>query len=142
MRVLLDANIFTSFLLHPDRDSPYAAIIRAAVAGQFTLLMPEELLAEFGARAKTKPYLIRHIAPEDVDAFIELIAAVAESLPGLDVPVPVVTRDPKDDYLLAHAVLGRADYLVTGDRDLLVLGQVEDVFIVTPREFLRVLDPS
>ncbi len=142
MRVLLDANIFISFLLHPDADSPYATIVRAAVAGQYTLLAPAELLAEFGARVRTKPYLVRHIAPEDVDAFIEIVRAVAEALPTLDVPIPAVTRDPKDDYLLAYAVLARANYLVTGDKDLLVLGQVEGVSIVTPREFLHFLDPS
>ena len=54
-------------------------------------------------------------------------------------PIPAVTRDPKDDYLLAHAVLGAADYLVSGDQDLLVLERLEGVKIVTPREFLAVM---
>lgn len=48
-------------------------------------------------------------------------------------------RDPKDDYLIAHVPLGRADYPVTGDRDLLALGTVGQVRIVGPCEFAREL---
>jgi predicted nucleic acid-binding protein len=44
------------------------------------------------------------------------------------------------NILLAYAVVGEADYLVTGDDDLLVLGEVAGVKIVTPRQFLTVLD--
>jgi putative PIN family toxin of toxin-antitoxin system len=49
------------------------------------------------------------------------------------------SRDPKDDPMLACALAARADYLVTGDRDLLVLGKPFGVAIVTPAEFLRIL---
>ena len=45
------------------------------------------------------------------------------------------SRDPKDDMLLALSLAGRADYLVTGDKDLLVLRKFEKTRIVTPREF-------
>lgn len=45
-------------------------------------------------------------------------------------------RDPEDDYLLAYALVGKADYLVTGDRDLLVLGSVGKTKIVTAQQFL------
>lgn len=47
-----------------------------------------------------------------------------------------VCRDPKDDKLLELAVSGNADFLVTGDKDLLVLNPFRAVEIITPREFL------
>ncbi len=47
-----------------------------------------------------------------------------------------VCRDPKDDKLLELAVSGNADFLVTGDKDLLVLNPFRGVEIITPREFL------
>ncbi len=47
-----------------------------------------------------------------------------------------VCRDPKDDKLLELAVSGDADFLVTGDKDLLVLNPFRGVKIITPREFL------
>ncbi len=49
----------------------------------------------------------------------------------------VVCRDPKDDKLLELAVSGNADFLVTGDKDLLVLNPFRGVEIITPREFLE-----
>lgn len=47
-----------------------------------------------------------------------------------------VCRDPKDDKLLELAVCGNADFLITGDKDLLVLNPFRAVEIITPREFL------
>jgi len=52
--------------------------------------------------------------------------------------VPAASRDRKDDYLLAHAIAGRADYLVSGDADLLSVDRVGGVAIVNPAGFLRV----
>jgi putative PIN family toxin of toxin-antitoxin system len=51
----------------------------------------------------------------------------------------VIGRDEKDDKFLACGVEGKAGYIVTGDRDLLVFNEFEGVKIVTPREFLNVL---
>ena len=48
-----------------------------------------------------------------------------------------VCRDPDDDWVLATAVAGQADLIVTGDPDLLVLGTHEGVVILTPRQFLE-----
>lgn len=47
-----------------------------------------------------------------------------------------VCRDPKDDKLLELAVGGNADFLVTGDKDLLILNPFRGVEIITPRVFL------
>ena len=48
----------------------------------------------------------------------------------------IACRDPKDDKLLELMVSGNADFLVTGDKDLLVLNPFRGVEIITPREFL------
>jgi predicted nucleic acid-binding protein len=50
-----------------------------------------------------------------------------------------VCRDPDDDYLLGCAEAGAADYLVTGDEDLLAVGRFRGLAIVTAREFLSIL---
>lgn len=47
----------------------------------------------------------------------------------------VACRDPKDDKLLELAVCGNADFLVTGDKDLLVLNPFRGIEIITPRKF-------
>ena len=51
-----------------------------------------------------------------------------------------VATHPEDDYILATAVSGSADYLVTADAQLLKLGVFQDVQIVTPAAFLNILD--
>lgn len=140
MRVLLDANLFISFLLFPKRDSPSGVIVRAAILGEFVLLLPEELPTEFATRAREKPYLAKRIRPEEVEELVQILSDIAEMIPKITEPIPAVTRDPKDDYLIAYALVGAADYLVTGDQDLLVLGQVDDVKIVTPRAFATLLE--
>ena len=58
--------------------------------------------------------------------------------------IPAV-RDPDDELLLRVTVAGNADYLVTGDKDLLVLRGTDalgSLQIVTPRDFLKVLTAS
>jgi predicted nucleic acid-binding protein len=51
-----------------------------------------------------------------------------------------VSRDAKDDYLLALSIDSNAKYLVTGDNDLLVLGKIANTKIITMSEFLEILD--
>lgn len=58
------------------------------------------------------------------------------------IQIPRITRDLKDDYLLAYAVVGEADYLVTGDKDLLVLEKIGEVAIVSPADFAKLLTRS
>jgi len=76
--------------------------------------------------------------PEDVREFLDGLAASAQLF--RDVPrVPAVTRDPSDDRVIACAVAARADYLVTGDDDMLVLGEHKGIRIVTPRQILDLI---
>lgn len=139
MRVLLDANLLLSFLLHPTRDSAAVCLVRAAFEGRFTLLVPKKLLDEIEAQGSGKAYLAARIPATALNGLVELVRGTAEFVPTIGEPIPAITRDPKDDYLVAYAVLGRADYLVTGDLDLLTLGDVEGVKIFTPRAFLEFL---
>jgi putative PIN family toxin of toxin-antitoxin system len=141
MRVLLDANIFISYLLHPERDGPITQIIYGAIQKRFTLLLPDKLLTEFLAKIGSKAYLAARILPEEVGQLVTILESTSEVIPEITRPIPPVTRDPKDDYLLAYAIVGRADYLVTGDEDLLVLERVAGVTICQPGWFVKVLTP-
>jgi uncharacterized protein len=128
-RILLDTNILISYLLNPHADRPVTQVVEAGALGAFVLLLPEALLEEMGARIVSKPYLSARIEPREVAQFTAILRSVAETIARIEEPIPAVTRDPKDDYLLAYAVVGRADYLLTGDEDLLVLQHVQGVVI-------------
>jgi uncharacterized protein len=136
MRLLLDANILISYLLTGSVDGPVTRIVEACVLGEATLLLPEALLEELTSRISDKPYLKTRIQADEVAQLATILRSVGEIIPRIESPIPAVTRDPKDDYLLAYAVVGQADYLITGDKDLLVLGHAVGVTICRPRDFV------
>jgi putative PIN family toxin of toxin-antitoxin system len=140
MRVLVDTNVFISYLLHPQNAGPVQRIFYALADEKVTLLIPEALLEEIRFTVASKPRLARRIPLPELDLFIASLRELATEIPLIEEPIPIVTRDPKDDYLLAYAFVGAADVLVTGDKDLLVLNdQIEGLHILTPRQFSELL---
>jgi putative PIN family toxin of toxin-antitoxin system len=75
---------------------------------------------------------------EELAAFVAALLSKAELTPG-DLRLPGVTRDPKDDAIVACAVEGEADYIVSCDQDLLILEEYEGIQVVTPRQFVEFL---
>lgn len=140
MRVTLDTNVLISYLLSTGSPSPPSALVRAAQAGTFELVLPGEVLEEVRASALTKPFLASLIPPEAVEEFIGLISEGSRIVPLLNERPAKVSRDAGDDFLITHSVLEEIDYLVTGDKDLLVLGQVDQTQIVSPAAFVTILD--
>lgn len=139
MRVLIDTNILVSYLLKHGSESATRSVASAAILGDFTMLLPEDLLGELVSRVSRKPYLANRVTTADLEALVGILLDVAEVVPAITSQIPAVCRDPKDDYLLAHALVGQADYLVTGDRDLLALGEVEGMRIVTAAHLVEIL---
>ncbi len=139
MRALLDTNILVSYLLGGGEESPVDALVTAALEGRFTLLLPEEVVREFAEKVGTKPYLAQRITTNQAERFVQMLRETGEVVEAVEAEIPRVVRDPRDDYLLAYALVGRAEYLVTGDDDLLSLGEVEGLRITSPREFVRLL---
>jgi putative PIN family toxin of toxin-antitoxin system len=139
LRVLLDTNIFVSYLLRPQAARPPARLVRAALAGSFTLLTTPYALQELTATITHKPYLAARIDPAIATTLLQFLAAYAVSVPALPLPPTLTSRDPDDDPFLGAALLGQADYLVTGDADLLVLGQVGTLQIISPADFAALL---
>jgi putative PIN family toxin of toxin-antitoxin system len=76
--------------------------------------------------------------PALVTRLIDTVRAYREFVPALKLSHPIC-RDPDDDKIIAAGLAGRADYLVSGDKDLLVLGKVHEMKIVTPRTFMTTL---
>jgi putative PIN family toxin of toxin-antitoxin system len=81
-------------------------------------------LHELEYKLREKKYLSERITPEQIAELISILLENAEILPRIAEELPSISRDHKDDYLLAYAWIGQADFLVTGDRDLLILGQL------------------
>jgi putative PIN family toxin of toxin-antitoxin system len=141
LRVLIDVNIFVSYLLFPDRPgSTIGAIVDAARAGVFGLVLPIRVLDELLVTLTTRPYLANRIGTDDAAAFVAALRTLSDPVPPPTVTAPIRCRDPKDDYLLAISYAARVDYLVSGDDDLLALRRAVDwTTIVWPPDFVRML---
>lgn len=140
MRASVDANVVISFLLNPASPTPPCKVLLAGIKNEYHLCLSEGLLHEVNEAVRQKTYLAEHIEPALLDQVINTLRLSADVFDDIrETPLRRV-RDPKDDYLVAHAIAARVNYLVTGDKDLLVLGQVDDLTIVTPAEFLALLD--
>jgi putative PIN family toxin of toxin-antitoxin system len=131
MRVVLDSNILFSALISP-HGAP-DAIYRAWRSARFEVVTSQVQLDEI-RRASRYPKLQAVLQPSKVGAMINSLqrALVLEHL-----SIEVEADDPDDSFLLAMALAGNADYLVTGDRraGLLQLGHIGRTRIVTPAMF-------
>jgi putative PIN family toxin of toxin-antitoxin system len=140
MRTLLDANVYLSYLLAPDSQAPPSVVVQMAITGRYTLLLTEGVIAEVRDTSENKPYLSVRITESQVEELIEILTAVAKHVPTIEGDMPNVGRDRTDDYLFAHAVFAQADDLVTGDTAVRGIEQIGEVRIVTPAEFVAILD--
>lgn len=140
IRALLDTNLFISYLLSARRQSSaIGVILDAAIQGRFRLLFTPGLAAEIRTTVAGRADLAAKITPESLDRIITVLDTIAEPIPAIEGEIPRLGRDPKDDYLVAHAVLARADYLVSWDFDLRDIRPLGGVTFVSPPEFLTVL---
>lgn len=130
MRVVADTNVLTSARLSPT-GTP-AQIVRLAFAGHLELLVSPLLLAELEEVLGRRKFRLDQL--DNADYLAQLRKQTVVHDPPADTGVR--TRDPDDDYLIALALFGRADAIVTGDRDLIDLAD-PPVPILTPRSLLN-----
>lgn len=129
--MILDTNIIVSALIAP-AGKP-AAIVDAWLDGKFTPLTCAAHVDELRSTLQ-KPRLAELVKPHKAGRLVNQIKKLAEDID----PLPRVERssDPTDDFLLALAEAGKADYLVTGDKSgLLALDRHKGTQIVSARDF-------
>ena len=138
MRLILDTNILLSGPLSP-LGAP-AKLLDAWERKMFTLVACDTLIAEFRDVAG-RPFFRARLRTSAA----ELLAAGLRdfSLFCRDLPSGPIAPDPKDSYLLALAEASQAEFLVTGDKELLSLKRHQSTRIITPAamiEFLKEAD--
>ena len=138
MRIVLDTNVLVSALITQGTspDQLYQAWIR----NEIELITSEAQIDEL-ADVLSRPKLRKYVGPSDAAELVSDIRLRAIVI--RDMPIPRRSPDPKDDAILATAVAGEAELVVSGDKPgILALGEVEGIPIRAPREALQVLlDP-
>jgi putative PIN family toxin of toxin-antitoxin system len=130
-RVVIDTNIYVSRLIR-EQSIPGQAVGRAW--REAVTLTSSAILEELRTVLR-RPKFARYIQPEKIDPYIEKVGEFGLVL--VNSPRIRACRDPRDDKFLEVAVDGRADLIVTGDRDLLDLNSFRRVEILTPAEYLK-----
>lgn len=136
LRAVLDTNVFVSAFLSRSPSSPTREVLQRWEAGEFTLLISTALLEEIAEKLAASG-----IQPNRIAEFLTLLSSLAQpvEVPPESVEA-VVAADPDDDSVLACAVLGMAQYLVTYDAHFDSLGgEYAGVKIVKALPFLWAL---
>lgn len=129
-RAVIDTNILISALL-------FVASVPGQTLRKVTqdglLLLSEPVLSEI-ATVLARRKFDRYVSAEIRRDFVADLAAVAEQVSIIH--TVHICRDPKDNMILELAISGQADFILTGDQDLLALGSFHEVPIWTPARYL------
>jgi hypothetical protein len=103
------------------------------LSNRITLLFSSELIQEI-AKTSGKPKLRKFF---DENSLIEMLLAFEDYMEIIEVKSDIaICRDRKDDFLLNLALDGKANFLITGDHDLLVLSRIENTKITSLSSFI------
>jgi uncharacterized protein len=132
-RVIFDTNIWISFLIGKQFASMKELLVNAAIQPIFSDRLLDEILT-----TTQKPKLQKYFQKDRVDDLIIFLSEIGEIIESK--LIVSACRDPKDNYLLALSKDSNAYFLVTGDRDLLVLERFDRTEILTYQDFLNIIN--
>jgi len=141
IRAVLDTNILVSALI-TTKTSPPLQLYKAFMRQQFLLITSPSILAEVEDvinRERVIKYHKRTLEQrkEMRELLVKLSYVTLESVIPEEI---IIKQDPKDDKFLYAAIDAHADYIVSGDDHLLDLKEYEAIKIVTPNDFLSILE--
>ena len=143
MRLLLDSSVLLGYLASADPGrTAVAELLRMTVDGRIDLLWTDALRNEVQRTAALRPSVRKRTNDAEVARPLSLVERYAVPVPPSVDPVPQVCRDPGDDFVVAIAVAGRADLVVTLDYDLLALVEHGGVRFVKPGAALTAIRES
>lgn len=138
-RAVVDTNILIRAVIMPR--GTVGPVITRLRGGDYTLAYSQRLIDELLEKLALPRIREKYrLDDQDIDDVLALIALRGE----LVTPTRTVKvcRDPKDDMFIEAAWAGKAEVVVTGDKDLLTLKKFETVRFITPRAFLELLDQA
>ena len=138
MLVVLDTNVIISAMLI--KHSLPRTLFDLQKAGRYKLLLSEDILAEY-RRVLCYPHIQRRHqqAIQQVERFLTSLRKTSSIVEPTE-HVMVVHDDPSDNMFLSCALAGNAEYIVSGDRDLLDVQAYRGIRILSPAQFLRLLE--
>jgi len=139
IRCVIDTNVVISAILNP-KGIP-GKIIEAWFKHEFLAVTSEFLLQEL-RRVLHYPHIqrIKLISENEINKFVHDIINISQLI-EVSSAIDVVKKDATDNQVLATALDGQVNYIVSGDVHLLDLGDFRGIKIVKPIEFLKICNP-
>ncbi|MCA9994806.1 MAG: putative toxin-antitoxin system toxin component, PIN family [Anaerolineales bacterium] len=135
VRAVIDTNLIISYLI--TQGETMSRLVTHWEKGHFVYLISPMILAEVH-HVVNRPRLRQYLRT-DSSALLELLEADTEFVPG-KLHLSGICRDPEDDKFIACAIEGNANYIVTGDSDLLTLRNYKHVAMIRAYDFVELLD--
>lgn len=135
VKVIFDTNVWISFLI----GKRLTKIKKYISDGSITIIITEQLLTEIKV-VTSRDKLKKYFPKESVKELINLLEVIAERVEIK--PTHFISRDSKDNFLLDLIDFSKADYLVTGDKDLLIHNPFKTAQILMPSDFESQLEKS
>lgn len=133
MRVVFDTNIWISFAIGKRLNKMKSILLD----DQIKIFSCPEIVREF-LRVSKEEKLKKYLSNQRISETIDLMETFAQE--GIIKSKVSISRDVNDDYLLAFSRDNKLDYLVTGDKDLLVIKQYFNTQIITFNQFIEVIN--
>ncbi|MEW6068407.1 MAG: putative toxin-antitoxin system toxin component, PIN family [Nitrospirota bacterium] len=133
MKAVIDTNIWLSFLI----GKLLAGLDNYILDGLLKVVISEEQLEEI-TTVLQRPKFRKYFSADDIEEFLSLLYKSAKIV-TVHHTIIKDCRDEKDNFILETAIRGRADYIITGDKDLLVLNPYRGKKIIGFREFENIL---
>lgn len=137
-RVVLDANVIVSGLITPQGFS--GQLLKKFLSDEvFDVILSKAILEEI-SHCLFYPKVRKYIRLTDHEIYqciaaLEFLSDMTSGAIKIEAEIP----DSDDKIYLAAAIEGQANYIVTGDSDLLGLDEFEEISIITPKTFCKLL---
>jgi putative PIN family toxin of toxin-antitoxin system len=129
-KIILDTNLWISFLI----SKKFNSIDKLIENNKITLIFSDELISEF-IEVVNRPKFEKYFSKNDIEKILDYFDQYGKLVKvKSDIKI---CRDEKDNFLLNLSIDSKADYLITGDNDLLVLKKIERTKIMNFTDFLE-----
>ena len=134
-KIVPDTNVLISAVISNGYEFE---LLKLAKLEKLHLIISYEILWEFEEVIKRPKF---GFSPEQILNAIEQIKSISEII-ETSIKLDIVKRDPDDNKVIETALEGKADYIISGDKDLLDLKEHNSIKIINAREFLEVFNKT
>lgn len=136
LKIVIDTVVFVRSLINPHNKAGKILFTHFRL---YQIFISEPIVTEILEVLK-RPELtgkFRSLKLLDINRIISILGQAQ----GVDIQkIPSISRDPKDDKFLITSHKAKADYLITEDKDLLIIKEYKGVKIISTETFLRILE--